>query len=62
MIRFEPSFVRGMMYRGVVAGVIAGLLTGISFGWDVAAAVIEGREVSLLTPDGRTPLRPEPEA
>ena len=42
MIRFEPSFVRGMIYRGVVAGVIAGLLTGISFGWDVAAAVLAG--------------------
>lgn len=35
---------------------------GAAYGRPLAAAVIEGREVSLLTPDGRTPLRPEPEA
>ena len=42
MIRFEPSFVRGMFYRGSVAGAIAGLLTGLLSGWDVAVAVIAG--------------------
>ncbi|MGX9854957.1 metallophosphoesterase [Limimaricola variabilis] len=35
---------------------------GAAYGRPLAAAVIEGREIWLLTPDGRVPLRPEPEA
>lgn len=42
MIRFEPSFVKGMFYRGCVAGAVAGLLTGVFFSWDVALGVIAG--------------------
>jgi hypothetical protein len=42
MIRFEPSFVKGMFYRGCVAGAVAGLLTGVFLGWDVALGVIAG--------------------
>ena len=35
---------------------------GAAYGRPLAAAVIEGREIWLLTPEGRVPLRPEPDA
>ncbi|MGR3463571.1 metallophosphoesterase [Limimaricola sp.] len=35
---------------------------GAAYGRPLAAAVIEGREIWLLTPEGRRPLRPEPGA